>query len=765
MSDNPKNDIEVDWAKEMSFDGNGVVTMRPSGPTDFGVGKNIATFEDAIGGCNMSFRDTAARGYMYKPDDARDLEITMEMNFSGINSGFSTSVRTGHHSSDGCCQGCALMLNLEPSTSPIEFRWRKEVTHPHYASLPYFTKSGISFKANGYGWFGLKFISYNKTVDNEVQVVLEGYVNPTPDTDKTNWILIGTQLDKPNSGWGDGNGGTSCDGDDDQVISWSGAQNRFKSNSTSGSIKFRAVSLREIDPSKSFDDPDGGTGGGTGGGGGGSGGGGGGTGGGANIIQPVITYGIISASTGPYNQLILNDFPSFDSYDSISRALSEELIESQVDPDPNGLFGSAGWQSNDPAEPDIGDRPCDFDVASGHLFQYPDGLIVEDYWANDLNRCVAVGRGDTAASGAPSTKIKFKGGRVMQRPHVKLIFVGSDWDSRSSAPTKANVITMIQTSLLDTNKQYFSKLNQYGGCGTPVWDEAVTNTTYTLASGTNRTVVEGEAIIKDSLESDLIHITSTDFTNTWFCVIMPVNHKLLDGNTNTIAVGGWHCNYKPTLIIPTGSGNSGGGGPPPVDTTTITGIFKLQADINQTHVSGCQGTDDTGSGGGSTKIYEVTDTSSNEKSMGDDPPAGNRTRMTIKVNSSSAPIKTQIPKQFDVPLKRSSTAPSASPVVSAKIWDSNDNVVYTSSTTFDPSTFTTSYVTKVFNFSSNTHALVQGDKIGVEYTGGDSSKYITIAYVTTDSGNVGTTGTYVAQYESGSYDNQTSRRLTATIWI
>src|SRR5215813_12611239 len=84
LEDSPQNSNFVDWPDEMSFPGNGQVVMEPSGPTDFGIGKYASSFSDAIGGCDMSFTDTAARGYSFKADDARDIEYKFIASFEGI---------------------------------------------------------------------------------------------------------------------------------------------------------------------------------------------------------------------------------------------------------------------------------------------------------------------------------------------------------------------------------------------------------------------------------------------------------------------------------------------------------------------------------------------------------------------------------------------------------------------------------------------------------------------------------------------------------
>lgn len=71
MSNDPQNDQAMDHVDKEFTVANGVITMKPAGPTSFGVGKNIRTFKDSIGGCDMNFKETAKRGYANKPDDVQ----------------------------------------------------------------------------------------------------------------------------------------------------------------------------------------------------------------------------------------------------------------------------------------------------------------------------------------------------------------------------------------------------------------------------------------------------------------------------------------------------------------------------------------------------------------------------------------------------------------------------------------------------------------------------------------------------------------------
>ena len=115
MEDNPENSNYADWPAEVSFGGDGSFVMEPQGATDWGIGKNITSFTDSIGGCDMDFADTAARGYAFRADDVRDFEFKFIAQFDGIASGndLSISARTGHHTGDDCCQGFAYMWGYD----------------------------------------------------------------------------------------------------------------------------------------------------------------------------------------------------------------------------------------------------------------------------------------------------------------------------------------------------------------------------------------------------------------------------------------------------------------------------------------------------------------------------------------------------------------------------------------------------------------------------------------------------------------------------
>lgn len=175
------------------------------------------------------------------------------MSIKGIGDhGFSISGPTGHHSSGSggpCCQGFNYMFNIDSQSTPVVFRFRKEMWHVKYDDSPEgpFKHPKIIFKLDGHGFFGIGYCRYNKKNEGaEDSVILEGWFCPEPDKDIKNWILIKRIEDKKGNGWG--NTGDQCNGDKDQVGTWSNAQNRLKTNATQGSIDFKAITFREIDP-------------------------------------------------------------------------------------------------------------------------------------------------------------------------------------------------------------------------------------------------------------------------------------------------------------------------------------------------------------------------------------------------------------------------------------------------------------------------------------------------------------------------------------
>ena len=209
---------------------------------------------------------------------------------------------------------------------------------------------------------------------------------------------------------------------------------------------------------------------------------------------------------------------------------------------------------------------------------------------------------------------------------------------------------------------------------------------------------------------------------------------------------------------PTAPPTGGGGGP--TTTSTITGTFRFSQDINTIRASACQGTGTGGGGGGETGntiFYEVVDTQSVE--LSNSVTFQNRTRVVEQCTNSSSPMRAKTLNQLDVWLRKVG-APTSSPTVRAKIWSSTGTVRYTSPTSLDPSTLTTSFAKKIFDFAANTVSINTGDYVGVEWTGTSDVNYIEVAY-----GDKLVTNCTYNNYENGVLEPKaTTRDAAFTMW-
>jgi hypothetical protein len=380
-------------------------------------------------------------------------------------------------------------------------------------------------------------------------------------------------------------------------------------------------------------------------------------------------------------------------------------------------------------------------------------------------------RGGGGGTGTGTGRITYHGGRIMKTPTVNLIFWGSDWDDRTEAPTKNDLVVAVRDKLFNTDKAFFNNLFQYGGIQYPVFGQAVTNTTHPIPDAARIEADTARLVINDTIERALLP-QNTDFNNTIYIVFCPLD-KVIYHASNNVEPDATHNSYKPTLTV-----SDTGGVDEPTDTVVVQFAFTLKRDINIYNTTSCSLTDPTDPGGGGdpgggtggssggtglSKIYEVTNVAE-DRELSSDSSFDNRTRAAEKVNSSTAPIKGIIPHQADFLLNKVGT-PATTNSVHAKIWDSGDNVIYTSPTNINPdSGLSSSAAFVAFDFSTNTRALQVGDRIGVEWLGGtnDDDAYVEFSYDTSE--GTGSSGTYQQNYEDGTWENQTGRRLCARIW-
>jgi hypothetical protein len=711
QSDDPESDEFLGGKDDLNFGSGEEFSMHINGPTSFYVQRD-PNFTDSIGGCNMSFADAESRGYTHKPNDLRDVEYKCLIKIEGGDGDNTASISgpTGHHTSSNCCQGFSYMFNFSYTDSTPEFRFRKEMWHVSYHDHPSgsFTNPGvINFKISGHGYIGIGYCRYNKKDGRSTgkdSVILEGWINPNPATNIKDWRMVKRIEDK--GGWG--NDGDDCDGAADQVGTWGGEHFRIKSNDSDADFTIKHLSLREIDPSLDFDDtptepPPSGGGSGT-----------------------KIYYAMVGGSTD---------------YLTWTSTTSHEIVETQSDPDPLKKLGPDSYWL--PATNNEIADICGTAV-------YADGLTVEKYWSNSDNNCVAphIDETDLGTSTAVSNP---NGGPVLNNAKIYLIYWGTDWATRSAVPTMTGLTDRIQNKLLGVDVEYFAKLSQYGGIVAPTWGAAVSNTTYPVPSGSDINESQGQLVITDTFNKGLLPVPATGHQNIYI-LFVPVGKNIVTAENSSPA--GFHDVYETILSPPPPTGGTGGG----TGTSTIQGVFKFQQDINTYRTSACAGAGTGGGapgGTGNAIFYDVA--ADSDKELSNNAAFDKRTRIAMKPDNSSSVFYNKKPIQVDIPLKKVGSPPS-SYLVEMRIWDSSDNVVYTSPTKIDPTTLTTSFVKKTFDFSTNTHKLVTGDYLGVRYTRDSDTNYVVASYQGTSTPN-----TVYAQYEDGSWESK-SRSLAMTVW-
>ncbi len=765
MSDNPKNDNNVDWPSEMTFSGP-IATMHPNGPTDFGIGKYIASFSDSIGGCNMDFDATQRRGYAYKADDARDVEIKCLAKFSGIDSesGFSISACTGHHSSSGCCQGFAYMSTTEITHSPSDNRFRKEIWHVNYNETPQNSTVDLSGGRinNSNKYVGLCFCRYNTPGSEATSVTLEFWFNPDPTADINNWKMVNKYIDKPGGGWA--NSGDKCNGDKDQVGTWSNAQNRLKTNSTGGSINFKAVTLREIDPNGSFDQPpppttcppgqhlsggvcvpDTASGGGD---------TGGGTGGGAVGSPLSYTFGFKFGSNGSGNGQFLD--PHDISFDASGDLFICDRGRSDVQ-----KFTRSGTYISKFGGPGSGNGQFNVPYAIQH-----DPTFAFIYVCDKDNSRVQ----KLNSSGTWISNITTVNGQAFNKPEditfdkvngdIYILDTGND---RCVKLTSAHTFILQWGTTGSGNGQFQhphsvntdSNRDVFISCGNQPYIQKFTSTgTFIKKWGS---LGDGPGQVRTFLEHmdidlrDRVHLVNNDvrpIVNVWDNqgVWLTQYGKTTSGNADGQFKEPEHvtCDStgKPYVVdamnqrIQVFNVNESvapppSGPPPPTVTTRVHGFFRLLWNINTVAgIGACSGTGGGGGGGGGTnfEFYNVA------AGGGTNYLNGNRTGVYEMCNSTSSIIYGKLPTQIDVYLMRVGSPTGTLNAVhrsAPTTAGGTDDYIKETFGTIDVSTISTTETLYSFGpIANTTNHIKLYNKVGVEYDNGDINNYITVSRYT-----------------------------------
>lgn len=179
----------------------------------------------------------AQRGYMYKPRDWKNVEITGYVRVIEVEDAsdeVTWYARGGHHSNpQPFCEGVAYKGDLKFDG---RVRTAKEQWHVNYDFRP---GNGVTATSNIIGrWVGFKTIMYN--IDAGAHVRVELWVDAQADN---TWTLAYHTIDA--GGWGT-KAGTCHAAVPDQVITWGGPLAVFRWDNVRR-ISFKNLSVREID--------------------------------------------------------------------------------------------------------------------------------------------------------------------------------------------------------------------------------------------------------------------------------------------------------------------------------------------------------------------------------------------------------------------------------------------------------------------------------------------------------------------------------------
>lgn len=195
---------------------------------------------------------------------------------------------------------------------------------------------------------------------------------------------------------------------------------------------------------------------------------------------------------------------------------------------------------------------------------------------------------------------------------------------------------------------------------------------------------------------------------------------------------------------------------PPTNTPTVTTFrsnLKLQRNINSA-VSLCDF-------GGLVEKFEIANSATYiERKLADHVDQSNRTIIAERANpAGGSGMVGDIPKEFHCILRKEGTPAST---VRAKIWDTAGVEKYASVNTITATTLNTSFSSySIFDMSTNTYAMQNGDRIGVQYTQSDPDNCVVIKC--RDPGD-GSTGSYYGHYSGGVWGDITSRDVICIVW-
>lgn len=212
--------------------------------------KKFPEAEDSLGGCNFDFSEAVARGYGYKKDDFRDIEVKMLLDVRSLDPHVLIGGPTGHHpsNSDPCCQGFSYFIRFQ-NTPTLQLQFGKEMFHnTGYESLTPVQNTAIRSTGLDNGIIGIGYVRYNSTLaDGRDAVTIEGYIDA--DGDGKDWKLWKREVDFVGRGWyKSGAEGTICNGVKDQPGFWGNLRVRIRWDDDNADVRFKSVSFQEIAP-------------------------------------------------------------------------------------------------------------------------------------------------------------------------------------------------------------------------------------------------------------------------------------------------------------------------------------------------------------------------------------------------------------------------------------------------------------------------------------------------------------------------------------
>lgn len=247
ISDGFEDDPRVRLDENVSGNNSSGYSLDDNSKVRFSV---AADTQDTDIGCENNFALSSQRGYVNKSNDWKNIEMTGFFIATFMRPTDNYIVMKGptgeHHSDTTCCSGSSYNSYML-QTNPVATEFAKEMWHVNYDRRGTANIPGENYTILGHGWFGMKYVHY--VTDNDT-VKLEIWYNPNGDGQT--WKLANSTEDT--GGWGDE--GDVCGGDEDHIHNYGNARMMWRWDFRDGSdIKFKNLSIREIDPFSDFDNP------------------------------------------------------------------------------------------------------------------------------------------------------------------------------------------------------------------------------------------------------------------------------------------------------------------------------------------------------------------------------------------------------------------------------------------------------------------------------------------------------------------------------